>query len=305
MSQVPVIIANPRSGGGVAEDQWVRVAGPLTDGLGPCDVRFTEHAGHATQIAHEEARGGRGLVVAFGGDGTINEVANGLVAAGGKATLGIIPRGTGGDLRRSLDLPRDVHAAARRIRDGNDRRIDLGRVVFLTDDGPATRHFVNVASFGFSAAVATRANRGSKRLGAKASFLGATLSTLLSYDNVDVSIRFDGGEPVRRTVRLGAVGNARFFGGGMQICPGARLDSGTLQTVLVGDLGPFAVAAKLHRLFAGTHLTMPQVESRDVRHLEVASADPAHVVPVELDGETPGRLPATFEVLPGALTLRV
>src|SRR5205085_4587453 len=92
----PVLIVNPRSGGGLHERRWARLAGPITDGLGPFDTLFTERPGHARVLAMAEARSGRGLIIAVGGDGTISEVAAGLIDGGGEAALGVIPRGTGG-----------------------------------------------------------------------------------------------------------------------------------------------------------------------------------------------------------------
>src|SRR6185436_19468711 len=171
----PVVIVNPRSGGGLSDKRWVKLVGPITDGLGSFDTRFTEARGDGRRIAREEARAGRSLVIALGGDGTISEVADGLLEVGGGSALGIIPRGTGGDFRRALELPQNLAAAARQIRDGQVRAIDAGRVTFTSHEGDrVTRHFVNVASFGFSSDVATRANGSSKRLGAKVAFLGAT-----------------------------------------------------------------------------------------------------------------------------------
>jgi diacylglycerol kinase (ATP) len=301
----PVVIVNPRSGGGLSDKGWAKLVGPITDGLGPFDTRFTEARGHARVLAAEESRAGRPLVIALGGDGTVSEVADGLIDAGAATVMGIIPRGTGGDFRRALDLPRDVGEAARRIREGTIRTIDAGRVTFTDHQGtPASRHFVNVASFGFSSDVATRANNSSKRLGAKVAFLGATLKSLAVYENTEVEVAIDGGARRRATVLLGAVGNGRFFGGGMKICPDAQLDSGQLDLVLVGDLGRFEVLAKIHRIFSGTHLSIPEVQAARARTVEVWPADPTANVPLEVDGETPGRLPAKFQVLPQALRLR-
>src|SRR3954468_4547639 len=109
----PVVIVNPKSGGGLSTRGWAKLVAPLTEGLGPFDVRFTEAGGDGRRIAGEEAVAGRRLVVAFGGDGTISEVADGLLEQRSEAALGIIHRGTGGDFRRALELPADLVEAAR------------------------------------------------------------------------------------------------------------------------------------------------------------------------------------------------
>ncbi len=305
--QRPLVIVNPRSGGGLSEARWARLVEGLTDGLGPFDSVFTTAPRDATAIARREAAAGRRLLVAFGGDGTISETADGILdaGAGGATELGIIPRGTGGDFRRTLDLPEDLAEAARRVREGKVRVIDAGRVRFVAHDGTeAVRHFVNVASFGFSSAVASRANASSKRLGGKAAFLGATVRSLLSYDNTDVWLSFDDGPRERRRVLMTAVGNGRFFGGGMKICPRAQLDSGALDVVVVGDFSRMEVLTKVGRLFDGSHLELEAVTAGTARKLAAAPVEADALVPIELDGETPGRLPATFEVVPGALRLR-
>ena len=301
----PVVIVNPRSGGGLSEKRWASVVGAISDGLGIFDTRFTEAPGHARTLAHDEAKKGRRLVVALGGDGTISEVADGLVAAGGTAEMGIIPRGTGGDFRRSLGIENELLAAAEHVRKSKPRKVDVGRVSYLTHEGePASRHFLNVTSVGFSSVVARRANQGSKRLGGRVSFLSAVVGALLTYDNAEVMVSVDDGEAHRMTLLLAAVGNGRYFGGGMKICPEAFLDDGYFDFVTVGDLGRFEVLAKIHRIYSGNLLSMKEVRSVRCRRLRLAPVDAKTEIPLEIDGETPGRLPARFEILEGALRLR-
>ena len=114
----------------------------------------------------------------------------------------------------------------------------------------------------------------------------------------------DGQERQRRRVMLAAVGNGRFFGGGMKICPDARIDDGALDLVTVGDLSRGEVVVNLGKLYEGTHLELEDVKSARVSHLVAEPVDADAMIPVELDGETPGFLPATFDILPGALRIR-
>ncbi len=303
----PIVIINPRSGGGLSEPAWAKLVGPLTEGLGEFDSVFTTAPRDAMRLGAEAAREGRPLIVAFGGDGTVSEVADGVLQAGAGATtdIGLIPRGTGGDFRRSIEVPADLREAARHIREAPARVIDAGRVTFVDHAGAtATRHFVNVASFGFSSAVASRANASSKRLGGRMAFLSATMQSLVTYDNTDVWLTLDGGEPRRHRVLMAAIGNGRFFGGGMKICPAAKLDNGTLDLVVLGDFTRMRVLTQISRVYSGNHLTLEEVSTATVRTLEAAAVDTDAIVPVELDGETPGRLPARFEVVPGALRVR-
>jgi YegS/Rv2252/BmrU family lipid kinase len=304
----PLVVVNPRSGGGTSEARWARQVEKLTDGLGPFDSVFTTGPRDASAIARREAEAGRRLIVAFGGDGTVSEVADGILLAGAGTTceLGLIPRGTGGDFRRTLDVPHDAGEAARRIRDGRAQAIDAGRVHFVAHDGtPATRHFVNVASFGYSSAVAGRANASSKKLGGKIAFLAAAVKTLLTYDNTDVWLTLDDQPRQRHRVLLTAVGNGRFFGGGMMICPRAQLDSGAFDVIIVGDMSRGEILTQGGRLYGGTHLSLEAVRNAASRRLVAEPVEADARVPLELDGETPGHLPATFEILPSALRVRV
>jgi len=304
----PLVIVNPRSGGGLSERRWAQLCGRIADGLGEFDSAFTTAPRDATEIAARETAAGRRLLVALGGDGTISEIADGILRAGAGATaeLGVIPRGTGGDFRRTIDVPAAVELAAQRISEGRVQVIDAGRARYVAHDGtPAVRHFVNVASFGFSSAVASRANASSKRLGGKVAFLAATVRTIVSYDNTDLWLTLDDGPRRRQRVLLVAVGNGRYFGGGMKICPGAELDSGAFDVVVVGDFSRGEVLARVNRLYDGTHLELEEVSCSRARKLAAEPVETDALVPLELDGETPGRLPATFEVLPGALRVRV
>ena len=218
-------------------------------------------------------------------------MANGILDAGAGATteLGIIPRGTGGDFRRTLDLPHDVAEAARRIRDGQARPLDAGRVHFRNHSGQSeVRHFVNVASFGFSSTVATRANASSKRFGGKMAFFGATLRALVSYDNTDVWLTI-GAEPrERRRVLMAAVGNGRFFGGGMKIRPEARIDDGALDLVTVGDFSKGEVLVNIGRLYEGTHLELDAVQNARVTRVAVEPVEADARIPSSSTARRPG-----------------
>jgi YegS/Rv2252/BmrU family lipid kinase len=303
----PLVIVNPRSGGGLSEPRWARIRGALGEGLGEMDTAFTTAPRDATEIARREAAAGRRLILALGGDGTISEVADGVLAAGRGSTteIGLIPRGTGGDFRRTLELPEEVAAAAEQIRRAPARTIDAGRVRYRAPEGgESVRHFINVASFGFSSAVARRANASSKRFGGRIAFLGATVRELFSHDHQDVWLSIDGQERRRMRVMMAAIGNGRFFGGGMKICPDAQLDDGALDLVTVGDLTRAQVLANIGRLFSGTHLELEQVKHTRLTRVAVEPVETGADIPLEMDGETPGYLPATFEVLPAALRIR-
>jgi diacylglycerol kinase (ATP) len=313
MSTLPLIIVNPASAGGATGDAWPGVASDVRRHFGAFEVAFTRVGGEAAEIAEREARAGRRLVIACGGDGTINEVVNGLLraGAGGVTELGVLPSGTGGDFRRTLGVPTRTADAARALRDGETRTMDAGRVSFVNASGEEeSRFFVNVASFGMGGDVINRVKSRSglpagaaRLLGGKASFAAAALQAALTFEKPAVRVSLDGGPRSQLTVANFCVANARYFGGGMKIAPNAKVDDGRFDVVAVGDVSALTVLANSYRLYLGTHLGMQEVRHALARTVR---AEPAsdEAVKLELDGELAGRLPAEFELFPGALRVR-
>jgi diacylglycerol kinase family enzyme len=134
--------------------------------------------------------------------------------------------------------------------------------------------------------------------------MAATLRELFAHDNQDVWLTVDGQERRRRGVMMAAVGKGRFYRGGMKICPEAHIDDGAFDLVSVGDMTRGQVIANLGKLFGGTHIELEQVTQERITRLHAEPVEADADIPIELDGETPGHLPATFEILPGALRIR-
>jgi diacylglycerol kinase (ATP) len=236
-----------------------------------------------------------------GGDGTVNEVAQGLAGRDG-VELAVIPRGTGWDFVRTYGIPRRLEDAVAVARDGEVRGIDLGRARYRAwDGGEGEAYFANIASAGMSGAIAKRANETSKALGGKASYLWATLAVFARWRNDEVQVTVDG---ERRTGRMHdvVVANGRFFGGGMMICPEAAPDDGAFDVLLIGDLTKRDLLLTLPKTYRGRHLPHPKAEVLRGATVEVETPEP---LPIELDGEQSGTTPARFEVVPQALRLRV
>jgi YegS/Rv2252/BmrU family lipid kinase len=311
MSTLPLIIVNPASAGGSTGEAWPGIASVVRQHFGPFEVSFTKRRGEAVEIAEREARAGRRFIIACGGDGTINEVSNGILRAESEATLGILPSGTGGDFRRTLNIPQRTADAARALREGETRVMDAGRVTFINEGGvEESRFFVNVASFGMGGDVIKRVKSreglpagAARLLGGRLSFAAAAMQAAVTFEKPPVRVTLDGGAESQLTVANFCVANARYFGGGMKIAPNAKVDDGRFDVVAVGDVSAFTVLANSYRLYLGTHLGMQQVRHALARHVRAESAD-GSVVKLEIDGELAGRLPAEFELLPGALRVR-
>jgi YegS/Rv2252/BmrU family lipid kinase len=293
MSSLPLIIVNPASAGGATGDAWPGVASDVRQHFGPFEVAFTQRGGEAVEIAERETRAGRRFVIACGGDGTINEVAN------------------GGDFRRTLDVPVRTADAAKLLRAGATRSMDAGRVRFVNARGEEeSRFFVNVASFGMGGDVINRVKSRSglqagaaRLLGGKASFAAAALRAALTFEKPSVRVSLDGRAEAQMTVANFCVANARYFGGGMKIAPNAKVDDGRFDLVAVGDVSALTVLANSYRLYLGTHLGMQEVRHALARTVRAESAS-GEDVKLEVDGELVGCLPAEFEILPGALRVR-
>jgi YegS/Rv2252/BmrU family lipid kinase len=239
--------------------------------------------------------------VVVGGDGSVNEVVNGI-AGRDDVEIAVIARGTGWDFARSLGLPRRVDSAVAVALGGRSRTIDLGRVAYRPwAGGEAKAFFANVASVGMSGAIAQRANETTKALGGKASYVWATFAVFARWSNDEVEVTVDG-ETRRARMQDVIVANGPYFGGGMKICPDAQADDGAFDVLLIGDLTKRDLLLTLPRTFRGTHLPHPKAELLRGRHVTVEASEP---LPIELDGEQPGTTPARFEIVPRALRVRV
>ena len=312
-SSLPIVIVNPKSAGGATEARWARTASDLARNFGAFAVAFTERGGHAVEIARDAALAGRRFIVACGGDGTINEVANGILESGAAhCELGVLPSGTGGDFRRSVGVAPNSLEAARDLRDGATKTIDVGKVTFQShEDRQTSRYFLNVSSFGLSAAINERVKaRDSFRwlpnevLRGKAKFAFSTLQEVFEIERATVRVKIDDGEEKTLSTINFCVANARFFGGGMKIAPDAILDDGFFDVVNIGDIKTAKILLNAYKLYSGSHLALEEVKSMLAKRIEVAPVGNQNVF-IETDGELPGKLPAVYEIVPQALKVRV
>jgi YegS/Rv2252/BmrU family lipid kinase len=254
------------------------------------------------------------FIIACGGDGTISEVANGILESGKDVELGVLPSGTGGDFRRSLEIPSHSRDAARILRTGRTRRIDVGRVTYVNKDGVvAARFFFGVASCGMSTKVIERVKEGGpdwlpsntpRWLKGQISFGASMLQTAAKTSATRIVVQLDDGHERHLAVATFCVANARYFGGGMKIAPAARLMDGKFDVVSVADLSALKIMTSAPRVYFGSHLSMPEVSHTLARKIQLRAAETSDEISLEIDGELPGRLPATFQVIPAALRVR-
>ena len=310
---LPLVIVNPKSAAGATREKWSAIAADLRTHFGPFNVAFTKGHGDGIDLAERGARSGRRFIIACGGDGTINEVANGILQSGEDAEFGVFPSGTGGDFRRSIRMPSGTREAARALRDGRTRKIDVGRITYAGHDGETrSRFFLNVTSFGLAASIIERVKGESSlawlpndALRGRGSFALSTLQKVIELDPAIVRVKIDGeAERTLQTINF-CVANARYFGGGMKVAPKARLTDGRLDVVNIGDIATAKIILNAYTLYRGTHLDLSEVGETRAKRIEARPANETDEVRIEVDGELLGRLPAIYEVVPAALKLRV
>jgi len=248
-------------------------------------------------------REGAELVVAVGGDGTLNETVNGVLRAGGGATVATLPIGTGMDFVRTYGIPTRFDDAVRVAVDGAVRTIDVGRVRYRSWAGTEEeRFFDNVSSAGMSGAVAQRANAMSKALGGRATFFYALVRVFFEWENTEVVVTLDGGEQRAGRMHDVIVANGIWHGGAMKLAPAASPEDGLFDVVLIGDITKADFVRTAPKLYSGTYLAHPKIETLRSSGVSVAAPQPLQI---ELDGEQVGTTPARWQVVPGALRVRV
>jgi len=312
--KLPLVIVNPKSAGGATKDKWAGVASDLRVHFGAFQVAFTKRQGDGTEIAKKAAENDREFIIACGGDGTINEVANGIMLAGNTGVeMGIFPSGTGGDFRRTVRMPSEPREAAKALRSGETNLVDVGKITFVNHKNlEEVRYFLNVASFGLSASIGERVKQNSfvkwlpfgNSIKGKAKFAFSTLQEVLEIEPETVVVKIDGKDEKSIQTLNFCVCNARFFGGGMKIAPNAKINDGYFNVVNIGDINTARILLNGYKLYNGSHLELPEVKSTLAKKIEVAPADENAIINIETDGELPGKLPATFEILPKALKIR-
>lgn len=297
------VIVNPVAGARSTLRKW-RIISRLLERIGlSFDFNYTEGVGHAMELARAAASDGYRYLVAVGGDGTVNEVANGILRSPNAAStaLGVVSTGTGSDFARSTGIPRDYAAACSNLTSPKRLSIDAGVVEYQKDGETRERFFVNSAGVGFDAAVVKATNSFPKFFGGTVPYVGGLLRTLFLYKNKPVVMRLEEGEDSRKVLAI-TVANGNYCGGGMRIAPLAELGDSLLDVVVIGDMGKFELLKEFPTVYKGTHINHPKVVMKKTSRLSIESAEPMLLY---ADGEMLGECPVSFRVVPAALKVVV
>ncbi len=299
-----LLVVNPRSANGTTARVWPSLLARARALLGDVEAVLTEGPFHAAELTRTGLREGFDRIVAVGGDGTNHEVVNGFFDHGAavrpQASFACIPRGTGCDFLKTFGLSKDPETLLARMARTAPRPIDVGWMRFTGPRGVEERAFLNIADFGIGGRTVARVNRTTKSMGGLVSFLFGTLGTFASWEGERVRLRIDDGPWQERAITGVNVANGQFFGGGMRIAPEARVDDGLFDVVIVDDMPKLSLLRGMPALYRGAHIGRSRVTFVRARRVE---AEAGAEVLIDADGEQPGRLPAAFRVLPGALLL--
>ena len=304
-----IVIVNPQAGNGRTEKIWPNIESALEKSIGSFEVLQTTCRGDATDLSSRILKEDAARIVAVGGDGHLNEVLNGFIEndlpVNAESRLSFVMTGTGCDFQRSLGISGKWQNAAAKLKDAKVRKIDVGKVTYTAaDKTQKIRYFDNIASFGLSGAVdhCLEHSRLRDYLGGSPLFLWATIKTVFTHPNQSIRFRIDDGPEEEICSRLGLLANGRYFGGAMHAAPEAELDDGLLDLLMLKEISVAKFLWHLPKIYKGTHLKIPEIFFQKVRKF---TAESSEQVILDIDGESPGYLAATFEVLPKILNLQI
>jgi YegS/Rv2252/BmrU family lipid kinase len=303
------LIVNPKAGAGSAKRRIPEISAALRKVGLEHDVAETQAPGDAKRLLELARREAVDCVAIVGGDGTLNEVSQAYVAADGTPLpgpdLALIPAGTGGDFRKTFGLGLDVEEAAQRLKQSEPRPLDLGILELEDHDGKrVVRAFLNITSFGIGGLTDRIVNATPKWMGGKAAFFVGSLRAMFVYQNAPVRVSVDGRTLVDGPIFNVAVANGRFFGGGMKIAPEADPSDGQFDVVALGDFSRAGAVALSSHIYKGTHIGRDLVTTGRGARIDAEPLRKGDEVLIDMDGETPGRLPLTARVAPSALRIR-
>lgn len=299
-----LVIVNPNAGNGKGEKDWNRISDLFRKNNIRIFPMFTERKGHATELVRESIGKGFRRIVSVGGDGTLNEIVNGIFTqnhcTSSEIILGAIPVGTGNDWGRMFGIPTVYEGSIQLIREPKLLLHDIGIISYYNGIEKRNRYFINIAGLGFEAVVVRKTNaQKDKGKSNKAIYFLNLLSSLLTYRNTKAEITIDGKQTTCNVFSIN-VGNGRYCGGGMRQTPEARPDDGLLDITIIKSMGRFEIIRNLKILYDGTILSHPKVDGYRTDNFKVQSES---ILYAEADGESLGHTPVEFSIIPSCINI--
>lgn len=304
-----LIIVNPAASIGKCGKDWPEIQAILTNEGFDFDAILTTHHGHAIELVRDSIiEKGYTKIISIGGDGTNNEVINGIFTQDriptNEITMGTIPVGTGNDWRRTFGFPEDYLQIVKIIKEGRFIPHDVGKVVYYNNGDSRTRFFLNAAGTGLNEMVCSRTNKlKSEGKGGSVRYMLNTASCLFSYKCIRIKLEIDDQEVLEDEVLSVSIGNGRFNGGGMMMMPHAVPDDGLFDITVVKKVGMLKFAANIGNIYDGTFVDkLKEVSLYKGKKIRITSI-PAHMLLLETEGETLTNSPFDFEMLPKAINM--
>jgi YegS/Rv2252/BmrU family lipid kinase len=299
-----LVVVNPNAGSGKCIKDWPKIKEILTKKDFDFHVVFTERRFHAIILIRNFIKSGYRKVIVVGGDGTLNEVINGIFAQNecesGSVTVGLIPVGTGNDWARMFSIPSDYEEAINTLMDNNIIIQDAGKVNFSLKNQIYLRYFINIAGTGFDAIVAQKTNQLKEkgRSGILLYFYNI-LSSLISYKTTGISVEVDG-KKFKDNIFSMSIGICKYNGGGMMQVPDADPTDGLFDITVIRKIGKFSVIRNLGRLYNGSIIKHPKVSALRGKLINIQADPPAYL---ETDGESLGHTPFQFSIVPASIKI--
>jgi len=305
-----LFIINLNAGAGKIKKIWPKIENKIKENFKDYSVQYTERKGHAIELSRNAVKKKIPLVIAAGGDGTISEAASGFMDENGKplqkpsaksSVLGILPVGSGCDFIRTLGIPNDINKAMDIILKGNRKIIDMGRVTFKNHENKTeTRTFINISDTGIGAQVMHVFDRQTNLWGPFISYQAATLRGLMQFQNKHFKITLDKKKIKDEIANTVLIANGRYFGSGMKVAPGAQLDDGLFDVIILDKMSKFKMLLKMPALQRGRYEGIKEINAYKAKIIKIETEPKAFI---ELDGEQLGTTPAEFEMIKSAIAV--
>ncbi|OAA31030.1 diacylglycerol kinase [Kosmotoga arenicorallina S304] len=298
-----LVIINPMASNGKAlKDYREKIRPLLKKELGNYDERFTKAPGDAIKMAQQAT--GYGKIISVGGDGTLNEVVNGIMLSGAGIPVGMIGVGTGNDFSKTFGIPNNYGAMVKKIAGDNVFLSDVLEVEYKDFEGKLQKRYaINVVGAGFDADVTVRMNNSKLKVRGKLTYLMSFLIEFIKTKTYSLKLNVDGKEKSINCFFV-AFGNGKYFGGGMKACPSAIPDDGKIDVMGIERMSKLRLLYHFPKIYKGQHITVPTVFEIPAKHAEIYSADGRKVM-FEIDGEIIGTIPLKIGVKPKALRVLV
>lgn len=306
MAEKWYVIINPQAGSGKGKTDWPQIESLLKSNGIDFDFVFTEFKFHAVELTVNAINLGYKKLIAVGGDGTLNEIVNGVFIQNKFSTsdiiIGVIAVGTGNDWSRMYKIHSTYQGKVAAIKAGKQFRQDVGKVEYEESKVKQSRYFANAGGVGFDAEVARRTNR-LKESGhrGKILYMGSLVRALFDYKPSEISILVDDKIVGGKVFSL-SIGICSFNGGGMMQMPNAVSDDGLFDVTVIRQIRRFEVIRNIYRLYNGTILSHPKISGYTGKKIVVSSELP---IGLEVDGESLGTSPFTFSLVPKSINVIV